>query len=472
MHYKTISIIALSAGLAAFQCAPASASIPQSAEFSVYPGVFSNGAAVDSAAGEFSVSFAAAQQGPAGESAGGEFSAITGYYGGLGSGLPPEILNLDTALAGAVGPEVSGYKLGVPRSSTVTIQFGEDMMTESFISAIKVTATRDSSGQQIAAELPTEYSYDAASRTLMVWPATGAWSSNTFHELTISTSVIDYQGLSMAQALRLRFITMLEAGRSNTVVAPDGSASVALPAGALARDAYLVFTSSPTQDPQRVDPQKIQAATAKLQAARGKFSQPYAYAEINAYDAQNNLLSADFSRPGVLSLSYPDADSDGLVDSAPLPIKQKTSSLYWLDEPNSVWVKLPDTGVDTSARRATALVPHLTVFAVIAAADYSAQDVFAYPVPFRPSGPNAGTGSGRTGTEAGGITFMNLPSEADISVFNARGELVWKGREADGDGKYVWNVKNGDGRPVVSGVYFYIVKSARDSKTGKLVIIR
>lgn len=120
---------------------------------------------------------------------------------------------------------------------------------------------------------PGVFSNSTPSRTLRIWPSTGSWSGNTHHELTISTSAIDYQGLSMAQALQFRFITMLEAGQDNTVVSPDGSALVTLPAGALGRDAYLVFNSSPAQNPRRVDPQKMRAATAKLQAGRGKFYQ-------------------------------------------------------------------------------------------------------------------------------------------------------------------------------------------------------
>ncbi|MBI4801189.1 MAG: T9SS type A sorting domain-containing protein [Elusimicrobia bacterium] len=450
----------------------AAAAVSQGGEYSLYPRIFSNGAAIDRTSGEYSASFAIAQQNPTGEPAEDEYSAALGFYSGLGSGAPPQILNLGSAIAGALGPEVSGFKLGVPRLSTVSLQFDEDMLSESFASAIKLTAIRDRNGRQIISELPAGYSYDPQNRTLEIWPISGSWSGNTFHELTISTSVIDYQGLSLAQALEFRFVTMLEAGQDNTVVSPDGAARIILPAGALQKDAYLVFNSSPSESPRRVDPGKLQAATAKLQSSRGKFYLPYAFNEINAYDAQNSLLSGNFAKPGRLTLFYPDADSDGLVDSAATPIKQKNSSLYWLDEPSAMWVKLPDSGVNAVDRQVTASVPHFTVFAAVGSAEFSAQDAFAYPVPFRPHGPNAGTGAGQTGAESSGITFMNLPSEAEISVFNARGELVWKGRDSDGDGKHVWNVKNDDGFAAASGVYFYVVRSARDSKTGKLVIIR
>jgi hypothetical protein len=115
----------------------------------------------------------------------------------------------------------------------------------------------------------------------------------------------------------------------------------------------------------------------------------------------------------------------------------------------------------------------LSVFALISVAQSAVSQAYAFPVPFRPHGPQSGTGAGRTGTDASGITFVNLPSQASVKVFNVRGERVWQGEDDAGLGKIVWYARNGAGEEVRSGVYVYVVRGIDgQTKTGQLVIIR
>lgn len=86
--------------------------------------------------------------------------------------------------------------------------------------------------------------------------------------------------------------------------------------------------------------------------------------------------------------------------------------------------------------------------------------VYAFPNPYKPN-------SGDTT-----VTFTNLTSECSIKIFTIRGELVAALNETDGDGEYIWDVKNSDAQDLVSGVYLYHIKSSTDSKIGKLFIIR
>jgi len=87
-------------------------------------------------------------------------------------------------------------------------------------------------------------------------------------------------------------------------------------------------------------------------------------------------------------------------------------------------------------------------------------NAYAFPVPYKPS-------LGHTT-----ITFTNLASECTIRVYSVSGSLAVSLRESDGDGQYVWDVKNVDGAGLVSGVYLYHIKSSDDSKIGQLRIIR
>ena len=110
--------------------------------------------------------------------------------------------------------------------------------------------------------------------------------------------------------------------------------------------------------------------------------------------------------------------------------------------------------------------------APVSASPQSASDSYAYPVPFRPHGPLAGLGPGRTGTDDGGITFVQLPLQGGIDVYDARGRRIWHGDFGDGTGAFSWNTLTSAGAPAVSGVYTYTISGPQDKKTGKLVIVR
>ena len=111
-------------------------------------------------------------------------------------------------------------------------------------------------------------------------------------------------------------------------------------------------------------------------------------------------------------------------------------------------------------QRPVARLPHFSVFALIGQSGTSLTDAYAFPVPFQPS----------LGHRS--ITFTNLAQEATIRIFTVSGKLVQTLRETDGNGQLVWDVKNAEGSKVASGVYFYLMESTTDKKTGKLTIIR
>jgi len=88
---------------------------------------------------------------------------------------------------------------------------------------------------------------------------------------------------------------------------------------------------------------------------------------------------------------------------------------------------------------------------------------FAFPVPFKPS-------LGHTN-----ITFVNLPSEADIKVFTINGELVKEISHSDANGspgQEVWDVTNNSGQPLGSDVFFYLITAEGQTTKGKILVVR
>ena len=72
---------------------------------------------------------------------------------------------------------------------------------------------------------------------------------------------------------------------------------------------------------------------------------------------------------------------------------------------------------------------------------------------------------------AGSIVFDYLPLEASLRIYTLAGELV---REYKGNAtsQIIWDCKNEHGSGVSSGVYVYRLEAGKESKKGKVCIIR
>jgi len=108
-----------------------------------------------------------------------------------------------------------------------------------------------------------------------------------------------------------------------------------------------------------------------------------------------------------------------------------------------------------AAHRLTADIDHFSLFQIMQKPDLT--KVRVYPNPYRPS----------LGHSA--ILFESLPANAAIKIFSLMGELV-REFSADGGGRAAWDVTNGAGRDVSSGVYFVVLDGG--GKKFKVVVQR
>jgi hypothetical protein len=86
-------------------------------------------------------------------------------------------------------------------------------------------------------------------------------------------------------------------------------------------------------------------------------------------------------------------------------------------------------------------------------------DIHTFPTPFKPY-------DGHTA-----ITFTNLPATSRITITTVSGKVVRQTNEL-GPGDWVWEVKNNEGKDLVSGVYLYCIEFKGESSRGKIMVIR
>ncbi len=70
------------------------------------------------------------------------------------------------------------------------------------------------------------------------------------------------------------------------------------------------------------------------------------------------------------------------------------------------------------------------------------------------------------------IAFTNLPSPCTVQIFTVDGDLVQTIEHSGQSGRLEWNLLTRERRPVVSGVYFYHIKSEIGEKVGRFAVIR
>ena len=159
------------------------------------------------------------------------------------------------------------------------------------------------------------------------------------------------------------------------------------------------------------------------------------------------------NKPVSLSLYYQDADADGNIDGADPAVPGDVLEVYWLDQDNKLWVRITGSISDTDLKSVTAPVSHFSMFSLLGSGTSDLSSAYAFPVPYKPALHQD-------------ITFTDLSPACTIKVFTLSGELI-KRIEHSGGSQEKWEDIDAG-----SGVYLYFIENDRDSKKGKLMIIR
>ncbi|NQU17898.1 MAG: Ig-like domain-containing protein [Candidatus Saganbacteria bacterium] len=347
---------------------------------------------------------------------------------------------------------VSGA-INVGADSPVSVVFSHTMNQSTVENAISVSAILDNNDLTTSESVSGTFTWPNV-RTASFEPSSLLKKGYTY-QVTVSTEAESVGGYQIASAESFSFRTVFDKSKSNTYKSSDEKVEVEIAADALGEDGYIEIDRDPSSG-------SIDTANSK-ETGRGD---PYHYVlsdsvtEIDAYDSDGTKITSLFNAPVTLTMYYTDSNGDGYVDGTNPPVKAVDLLIYYLDETNNLWVRVPGSSVDTSNKYLSARTLHFSIYSLMANASTDLVNAYAYPVPFKPSLGHST------------ITFTNLASQCTIRIFTLRGDLVAALNETDGDGKYEWDVKNQDGITLASGVYLFHIESGVNTKSGKLMVVR
>jgi hypothetical protein len=264
-------------------------------------------------------------------------------------------------------------------------------------------------------------------------------------------------------------------GLASGINMTSGDISMSIPPNSVGKERFdITINKDGATAPMAIDPGKIDEANSKIVRNDGEWSRlfPNHLAEMSIFDEQG-LYAEPLANKGVMTLRYRDANGDGILDGSNPPVRVDTLNAWTLDQTRNMWVRLPDAGADAAGKSITVYFGMPGVYAILGALDDAVRNVFAFPVPFRPNGPQAGTGQGQTGTEAGGITFTSVPQVGRIEIYTLDGRLVRKLTIPENliIPELRWDVRTSGGDKAASGVYLWRAISGTNVKTGKLMVI-
>ncbi|MBN1384967.1 MAG: Ig-like domain-containing protein [Elusimicrobia bacterium] len=341
---------------------------------------------------------------------------------------------------------------GVDISTSIYVSFSEDMEEVSTEGAISVKAIRDNEGNSINSAVTGTAEYVSSDKKLIF---TAGFKNNYTYEVIVSVAACDIYGNNLNSSKIWTFSTVLDKSIPNIVKDPDnpGLYQVTLAPGALSENVYIIGSTTTSKTSE------VEQANTKLQSFADPFHffVPETLREFTAYNSVGDLIVSNFSAAVTITIPY--TETAGIVNNTSPPVSENTLSIYYLNEDNNLWVRLPGSTVNSADNTVTAVVPHFSVFAILGTSANDLSNAYAYPVPFR---ANIDTT----------ITFTSLSSYAKIKIFTISGELVKEIEHMAGNPWESWNVRTDDGNKLSSGVYIYCIENDENKKFGKIVIIK
>ncbi len=297
----------------------------------------------------------------------------------------------------------------------------------------------------------------------LVWLTGSTWTAAGFIESYYSTGTASFN-----------FSAADKAGNAGTVITSGGAIAinmledvaaqagyftnsdtmaVTVPAGAYGGSLYVVISTVPA------------SRTSSADAAAADSVRPLSIdlaREFKAYDPAGAAVTS-FLQPVTITMSYPDADNDGLIDGDLLA--ESRARIYYLDETLGKWTVVADCVRNAALNTVSAPVNHFSVYSVRTQSEEQymlAPKAYPNPCDFKKQA----------------LTIFGIPPDAvnvKTYIYNSAAELVRTLSSGDGidtGNKASWDGRLKNGSKTASGLYMYLVKTSNYGKgKGKFFVV-
>ncbi|MBN1621627.1 MAG: T9SS type A sorting domain-containing protein [Endomicrobiales bacterium] len=237
--------------------------------------------------------------------------------------------------------------------------------------------------------------------------------------------------------------------------------SLDVPANAVGKNAYALINTNAMQSPEVESLINIIAANAQI-LEEDMFLIEDSVAEFNMYDFVGTSITT-FATYATITLGYPDADNDGIVDDAinNTKVREEVLAVAMLDSNLQEWVHLTNSIVAEDDNYVSCDLSHLSLYAIVSLGPEYGKTTRIYPNPFKPN-----SNLGHTT-----IYFDRLEVGSDLRVYDISGNLVWKAEDIQTE-RVEWDANNAYGRKVASGVYILLMTKGGNKKLINFAIVR
>jgi hypothetical protein len=282
--------------------------------------------------------------------------------------------------------------------------------------------------------------------------------------VTVASSVSDAFGFSPNREMGWDFSTVMD-NSLKTVAAPIPGMRVTVNPGTFSEEAGISVTTDPANNARHTSKDLIKRAM-DIERARGSRSGSLSHYPISSLTFEitgetpgGSVIRGVLGNQVLITMGYPDANGDGIVDDTDPPVSAKDLEFYHLDEALGEFKKVAGSSANQSEKTVSASVSHFSIYGVMGALAPDVSGFLIRPNPwevYRDPKP---------------VLLDNLPDPAEIKVYTVTGQRVTT-LNGNGAGTIEWNGTNDQGEALASGVYVLVLKGAGGTKVKKLTIIR
>ncbi len=366
-----------------------------------------------------------------------------------------------TVVKDAQGKKAQGG--AVDASAKITLFFDREMDAASLQNNISLFMIQDKLGNSVFTPFPGTVQVLVGNQMVRFVPFIPLNKGSKFR-VVLSSALTDAFGMSPGIENSWDFRTAADY-TEKMVTSPKEGFRILVNPGTFSQDAGVSLLTDPLNNALYTDRTMISRAIEleKRKASQAGNSSHFPISdltfEIVGETSEGGVIQGTLGNSVQVTVSYPDANNDGIVDNTNPGVAAKELEMYYLDETLGEFRKIAST-VDTNNKTITASLNHFSIYSVMGKIASSVSGFIIRPNTwFANSDPRP-------------MVFDNLPDDAEIDIYKAPGGERVKTLRGNGQTAVDYYGTDDSGGTLASGIYIAILKGSGGTKSLKFTIVK